>query len=158
MTCYVYWIHRDVHTDPSSDGYVGVTNEFDRRILTHFRKPENKHLANALKKYDDVKKDIIWEGTREECLLAEFLLRPEIGIGWNINIGGGMPPKITDLPQINEIKDKISTTLKAKNANPYSENTHSPEARAKRRARAKHDVRKWVHNPLTGEAKQIRTA
>jgi predicted GIY-YIG superfamily endonuclease len=40
MTCYVYWIHREVHTDPSSEGYIGITSEFDKRMWSHFKNPE----------------------------------------------------------------------------------------------------------------------
>lgn len=158
MTCYVYWIHREVHTDPSSEGYIGITSEFDKRMWRHFKNPNNTHLKRALQKYDDVKKDILWEGSREECLLSEFFLRPEVGIGWNISRGGGMPPNISELPQIDEIKKQISITLKSKNANPYSVNTHSHEAITKRKETARLAARRWVHNPSTGEAKQIRTA
>lgn len=158
MTCYVYWIHREVHTNPSEEGYVGITSEFDKRMWKHFKSPSNPHLARALQRYDDIKKDIIWSGTRDECKLVEFLLRPELCIGWNVNRGGDMPPILSELSQFDEIKTKISNTLKSKNANPYSVNTHSPEAIAKRRAAAKVAARKWVHNPETGEARQIRTA
>lgn len=159
MTCCVYWIHREVHTDPSSEGYIGISSEVDKRMWKHFKNPDNIHLKRALQKYDDVKKDILWEGSREECLLSEFFLRPEVGIGWNIIRGGGMPPNITELPQFDEIKKKISTTLKSKKANPYaSVNMNSPEAIAKRKEAARLAARKWVHNPSTGEAKQIRTA
>jgi hypothetical protein len=158
MTCYVYWIHREVHTDPTTEGYIGITTEFDRRMWKHFRNPSNIHLARALQKYDDIKKDILWEGSRDECLLSEFFLRPDVGIGWNINRGGGMPPLLTELPQFDDIRQQISDTLKRKKIPPNLERLHSPEAIAKRRETAKQSARKWIYNPETGEAKQIRTA
>ena len=39
--------------------------------------------------------DVLFEGNKEECYLKEETLRPEKGIGWNINKGGTKPPDAT---------------------------------------------------------------
>ncbi len=99
---FVYWIHRESHTDPHSQGYVGVSNNPGRRYLGYLSyasgkgtgdSSNNKHLISALRKYEDVVCDLMYMGDREECLLLEEMYRPEDGIGWNLVKGGGDPPQ-----------------------------------------------------------------
>lgn len=155
--CCVYWIHRKDDTDTKTQGYIGITENFEGRMWTHYKHPSSKIMEHVLKKYDDLVNEIIFEGTREECLLMEKELRPTNYVGWNTIPGGDAPPKITSLDNFEQTKKKISETLRKKGINPYSEKTHSIEAIEKRKLAAKEGKRIWVYNPLTNESMQIRT-
>lgn len=76
-----------------SEGYIGVTKNKEQRITWHKKySKENPHLRSAIDVHEDVVVDIIFEGERDICLAKENELRPARNIGWNIAIGGGMPP------------------------------------------------------------------
>ena len=47
----VYWIHTKDHTDIFTQGYVGITNNLERRSFRHFNYSDNQHLKNAINKY-----------------------------------------------------------------------------------------------------------
>ena len=47
----VYWIHCSNHTDIFTQGYVGVTKRFERRIWEHLKLNGNTYLKNAINKY-----------------------------------------------------------------------------------------------------------
>lgn len=74
-----------------SKGYIGVTSNFQKRMLEH-RGYGNRHLKNAFNKYDDVVNTLITSGSQDEMLEMEEWLRPSENIGWNIAKGGGLPP------------------------------------------------------------------
>ena len=150
---YVYWIHRKDHTDPYTEGYIGISNNPASRFSSHRRAKVNPHLRKAMELYDDIVFDIIHEfNTREEARLMEEHYRPEAGIGYNINKGGDDPPR--EHLQQEEIKRKISDTHKKRGTNPYSTNTHSPEAISKRRESMK--GRRWFYDPVTGKSSCCR--
>ena len=91
MYC-LYWIRLKEHTDIASDGYVGVTSNFKYRMYRH-KKVTTKldyHLSKAINKYgwDNLVKEIIFEGTKEDCYLKESELRNKYQIGWNEAVGG----------------------------------------------------------------------
>lgn len=91
MYC-VYWIRLKEHTDIALDGYVGVTFNFNHRMYRH-KKVTPKldyHLSKAINKYgwDNLVKEIIFEGTKEDCYLKESELRSKYQIGWNEATGG----------------------------------------------------------------------
>ena len=90
----VYWIRHADHTDITSQGYIGVSNNANKRFLDHKRSKQNPHLAYAIKKYgwDNLLKSEILFSTQEYCLDIERKLRPTNSIGWNIVMGGGLPP------------------------------------------------------------------
>lgn len=93
MSYSVYWIRHPEHTDIFSQGYVGISKHFERRMLTH-KKFGNAHLRNAINKYgwDNLKKEILLVADEAYCLTIETLLRAENSVGWNIVKGGGKPP------------------------------------------------------------------
>ena len=78
------------------EGYVGISVNPIVRLYQHKNaaKTQNNHLANAIKKYgDEICLDIIASNLDED--LARFLekmLRPFENMGWNVCIGGGIPP------------------------------------------------------------------
>lgn len=95
-TYYVYWYRLDTHTDPYSEGYVGVSTWLSRRNYQHRvgKSGGSIILSQALKKYGErVTREILFQTTdKESAYQKEFMLRPTKEIGWNIAIGGGMPP------------------------------------------------------------------
>jgi len=65
----VYWVYDETCSDPSYHGYVGVSENPLRRhseLCSVGRVPANSKLKD------------IFEGTREECLVRERQLRPEM--------------------------------------------------------------------------------
>ena len=79
----LYWIHEPEHTDPYTEGYIGVTNRLEHRILIHrkvnpdFFTPNT--IIDTLHSYDNMK----------ECNEKERDYRPTINIGYNKDAGGG---------------------------------------------------------------------
>src|SRR6056297_3789788 len=96
---YLYWIHRNAQKDLLSEGYIGITNDIDRRFKTHKYKAENGsklHVHLAIQKYDDIKFDILCVGDKEYIIELEEKLRPSSNIGWNITKGGNLPKEVTE--------------------------------------------------------------
>ncbi len=90
----LYWICSPNHTDYNTQGYIGVTKNFDRRMKEHQAYP-NAIIKNAINKYSWdalVKQPLAVNLDEELVLLAEEMLRPDNNIGWNIAKGGGKPP------------------------------------------------------------------
>jgi predicted GIY-YIG superfamily endonuclease len=101
MTQYVvYWIHKTDHKDMITEGYVGITNNFKRRMGNHLTHSKTKDgtFQRAIRKYGwyELIKEIIFVGSKEECALEEARLRPKERIGWNVCIGGFVPPSPTE--------------------------------------------------------------
>lgn len=94
MVHSVYWIRHADHTDLMTQGYVGVSGRFNKRMLEHFKFSENRHLRFAINKHgwDNLIKSQLLISTEEYCLEMERKLRPEDKLGWNIVAGGGKPP------------------------------------------------------------------
>lgn len=90
----VYWIAHKDHTDMFSQGYVGVSNNVEKRWDYHKRHGENNHIRHAIKKYgwDNLVKKVVLIGEENYCLEIENKLRPTDKIGWNLVCGGGKPP------------------------------------------------------------------
>lgn len=95
----VYWIRLPEHTDPKSQGYIGVSKKFSERMAGHLKdiclgRHRNPHLINAVKKYgwDNLIKEIVYSGEELSCYLKENEIRPNKGIGWNISPGGHRGP------------------------------------------------------------------
>lgn len=77
----VYWLFSSNMTvsDILTQGYIGITNNPNRRRHEHKRNTE---------RFPEHDFRIIFQGTRVECLLIEEMLRPTKGIGWNSAPGG----------------------------------------------------------------------
>jgi hypothetical protein len=89
-TSSVYWLHQPEHTDMFSQGYIGVSKNFKKRLNQHYKLNENPHLRNAIDKYgwDNLIKQQILIGDEQYCFDIEKKLRPTSHIGWNIMMGG----------------------------------------------------------------------
>lgn len=90
----VYWVHKIDQDMVGLEGYIGVTNNFSNRCARHKSNAKNNKqqcavFENAINKYgDELVWEIIFEGSRKDCLLLEEVYRPESHIGWNIAKGG----------------------------------------------------------------------
>lgn len=96
---YLYWYHLDTQTDPYIEGYIGITNDLNRRHKEHkySANKRNKtylctHFTKAINLYggiDNLTKDILHTcDTYEEVISLEYKYRPTLSIGWNIAVGG----------------------------------------------------------------------
>lgn len=116
----VYWYHLEEHKDIYSEGYVGVTSRQKQRHWQHtsWKGSSCLILRRAFEKYgeDRILKDVVFNGTREECLLKEVELRPTGPIGWNAVAGGGVTPDCTGRVHSEETKAKIGRGNKGKNS------------------------------------------
>lgn len=90
----VYWIRHPDHTDIFSQGYVGVTSRYEKRLQEHSHVTQNRYLRNAINKYgwESLVKEQIVLAAEDYCLEVERKLRPKDCIGWNLVVGGGKPP------------------------------------------------------------------
>lgn len=91
---YLYWIHRKGHKNILTEGYIGITCDLDKRFWKHnsdSKKDSQTIISRALKKYDDIEYTVLCVGGVDYITELEFKLRPNKGIGWNINIGGDKP-------------------------------------------------------------------
>lgn len=141
MTTYLYWIHYPEHSDPMTEGYIGITKDPKRRLQTHKCNPENRMVKGALKK--GAKMSIIGEfNTEKNALTEEVRMRPTDLIGWNLTKGGGKPPQFNPTP---ENRARVSAQFKGtkqsaehirKKADARRGQKHSPEAKEKMRQKA----------------------
>jgi predicted GIY-YIG superfamily endonuclease len=76
------------------EGYVGISQNPKERWASHKRGKSNYPVQKAITKYSTLLKyDIIaCFDTLEEALWLEYTLRPLPRLGWNIAVGGGLPP------------------------------------------------------------------
>jgi hypothetical protein len=94
---HLYWIHLEEHNNISSEGYIGVSKQVEKRLKDHTymletNMHENIHLSRAFLKYENLRYDVLLEAPEQYCYDIEFLLRPAYNIGWNIAPGGNKPP------------------------------------------------------------------
>jgi hypothetical protein len=117
MKYVVYWIRKTTQTNITTEGYVGITSNFQRRIDYHMNYCyNNPRLKRAIKKYDVVV-DLVFEGNEQECKDKEKSLRPQRNIGWNIAEGGGIPPNATGKKWSQSRREKHLKTITEKNSN-----------------------------------------
>lgn len=114
MNIYLYWIHYPEHTDPLTQGYIGITSDPDRRFKSHQSSSYNRMVKGAIKK--GAKMTILHEYDGHETALAiEETYRPDDRIGWNLVKGGGMPPRHQNTP---ESRRRVSEQFKGKKQTP----------------------------------------
>jgi len=133
MSYLVYWVHHKDQKDIFTQGYIGITNNFKRRMKQYEMLYGNPYLTNAIKKHgwDNLAKEVILIADKAYCLLIETQLRAKDAIGWNIIKGGGMPPLNTrkgykmanpswnkGMAWSDEIKQKVSLGVKKLWENP----------------------------------------
>ena len=114
MIYYLYHIRRNIHDGQLNEGYIGVSRTPFDRYEDHVKRSENPHLQNAISKYRDIEMRLISSGTKEQVLKMENWLRPNRQMGWNIAIGGGMPPDPTGRELSVETRGKIAAKSRLK--------------------------------------------
>jgi hypothetical protein len=100
MSAQVYWIRAIHHSDVTSEGYVGVSQNASKRWAyghkwAHTKgRHENPRLSNAITKHgwDSLVKTVLVVADESYCYDLERKLRPTDSIGWNLATGGGKPP------------------------------------------------------------------
>lgn len=113
-----------------SQGYIGVTNNVDKRWNRHEKRTQNAHLKNAINKYgwNNLVKKVLLVAEESYCLMIEAKIRATENIGWNIAKGGGKPPSMVNsgsfvkgsvpinkgVPMSEETKKKVSESKKGK--------------------------------------------
>lgn len=97
---YVYWVYDETCTDFLTDGYVGVTDYIENRIKYHMNRNER------IPKEFELKYEVLFEGSREECFSKEEEYRPSAGIGWN-GAKGGSHGWVSEFTHSEETKQKL---------------------------------------------------
>ena len=112
----VYWYHLANHTDPYTEGYVGVTCREDERHRAHLSGYQggSKILHYAFNKYgvDQVQKTVLHRVSKQEAYELEQQYRPEMNVGWNIAMGGGLPPDTTGRVDSPEVRQKRAASVR----------------------------------------------
>lgn len=112
----VYWYRLATHTDPYTEGYVGVTNQPQIRHRSHVKglKGCGKILHNAFKKYgaEAIQRMVLHTVPKEEAYTLENHYRPQPNIGWNIAAGGGLPPDTTGRKDSQEVCQKRAESVR----------------------------------------------
>lgn len=125
MTAHnVYWYHLTQHTDPYREGYIGVTSNLKFRHYQHSKgvKGCGKILHQAFQKYGETQiiKTVLHTVSKEEAYLLENQYRPVQWTGWNIAIGGGLPPDTTGRIDSPEVRQRRADSVrKAKAGRSY---------------------------------------
>ena len=95
----IYWIHLPQHVDFTTQGYIGVSKNYSKRLTDHLgqllsEEHKNSHLTHAFNKYgwDNLIKEVILFGEESYCYQIEGEIRSTKNIGWNIAIGGRRGP------------------------------------------------------------------
>jgi len=128
----VYWHHLATHTDPFTEGYIGITkvNKYGKRFSGDFfnNYKQCTIFSRAIKKYGEssIITAVLQEGlSLKEVNKVEKCYRPSPSIGWNTRQGGGNRGELSA-----ETKKKISETKKGTN-HLFYDKIFTPESREK---------------------------
>ena len=127
MSSYcLYWCHLEEHTDPFTQGYIGITKHLKERIQQHFRN-DNKlddEFQKAINSYGKEKiKVTVLKSSLDKDIAYNFErhYRPENNIGWNTSKGGAWSDSC--------VKGKAVTLFNASNPEvEYSFNSYNEAA------------------------------
>ena len=95
MSYSIYWIRYDHHSDPLTEGYIGVSKYPDRRMKYHGdpKSQNNEILYRALSK--GAQQEVLFTyDIKEDAYAKEVEMRPTAKIGWNIIPGGDSTPPV----------------------------------------------------------------
>lgn len=132
----VYWIRFEEHTDPYTEGYIGVTTNFRNRIKRHKKEVElrihaNEHLTENLEN-ENIRIDVLHEAEEEACYDLEKQYRPERLIAWNIAAGGAEGGcKRTGYTLSEKFKEKRRIYMRGNKFASYNKNKKSEEHKRK---------------------------
>ena len=123
----LYWIRLPKHTDIYTEGYVGITNDFEYRMnqykgIQNTKSKQHYRITKAIIKYgwDSLVKEVLFTfNSYEEALIKEHEFRPTACTGWNTMVGGGNGGKHSE-----EVKKRISKAMKGnQNTSGFSSET-----------------------------------
>lgn len=110
----IYWIHMSEHSDPFTEGYIGLSNQPEKRLRAHTTDAAlvgSKYVRKYVEEYgtENIQHKILHSGLPlEEAKQYEFAYRPTPRIGWNIQKGGGSTPNCSGRTHTSETKTKIA--------------------------------------------------
>jgi hypothetical protein len=131
----VYWIHTSNHSDRLTQGYIGITLNFNERMKSHKKNKKKTKLTDAIKSYgwDCLHREILFSGlSLQKALDIEEIYRIMPDIGWNIQKGGelGVDKSWYSIPE-NKDKHSLNTSINTKLGIATSDNTEKRSNRAK---------------------------
>lgn len=90
---HLYWYRLENHNNIYTDGYVGITNDLERRHKEHMdnvRLGVKSHFYNAVRKHkqENLIREVMYTGSIDDVSNMEYALRPDKNIGWNAAVGG----------------------------------------------------------------------
>ena len=112
---YVYWIHATNHQNPYVEGYVGISNQPEKRLRAHTTDTAKVGSIKVREYVSEQGEASIQHtilnkvNTLAEAKQQEYVYRPEPNIGWNIRKGGGTTPDCTGRVHTQETIDAIAT-------------------------------------------------
>lgn len=123
---HIYWIHAPHHQDPYTEGYVGLSNQPNRRFKAHTTDTANVGSSQVAKYIEEhgvnsvIHTSLATVNTLEDAQNLEYKYRPKPNTGWNIRKGGGSTPDCTGRTHSQETKDAISkSNLATKSTRTY---------------------------------------
>jgi predicted GIY-YIG superfamily endonuclease len=131
----VYWIKSSEHTNPNTQGYVGITKNLKERLKAHKKNKHKTPFTCAIKKYGfkNLIVVVLHEvATLQEALSIEETLRPTGKIGWNCQKGGELGVESSWYNnEANRNKHKEATALATKEAIKLKDTKEARSNRAK---------------------------
>lgn len=151
----VYWIKLESHINPHTEGYIGITTNLKERLRAHKKNRRKLPITSAIKCYgwDNLIVEVLHENLKlQEALSIEFLLRPDIRIGWNCQKGGELGVESSWYNnEENRQKHKEATAKATKKAIALKDSTEARVERAKQnwinRKNSYRDISKGSKNP-----------
>jgi predicted GIY-YIG superfamily endonuclease len=105
---YLYWIKHKSHTDFLTEGYIGITYDFEKRMLKHKAniKSHKMKVYSFLRQFnkEDLEFKVLVIGSEKYCRDLEYKIRPLPDIGWNSAQGGGKKKPL-------ELEEKLRSSL-----------------------------------------------
>lgn len=150
FTTSVYWLHYKSHTDPLTEGYIGVSKDPEFRLWGHINdakkgKHVNKYLARVLLKHkDEIIQTILYTGTSESAYDYENFLRCDKNIGWNIAVGGSKPPSQKGVTFSDERCQKISQAKIGKKKPPMSDDVKKKISESSKGKKLKEETKEKI--------------
>lgn len=151
---YVYWIHLPEHTDPFTEGYIGVSNNPKKRFREHKLNAESSRgicavVERAITKHgESILHEVLIETSEDWAYFYESKLRPKRGIGWNVAVGGSTPSGMTGRKHSQETKYKMRIAKLGKERPPHTEYT-------KKKMRESSRTHRWITPFGTFETLQL---
>lgn len=123
----VYWYHLASHTDPFTQGYVGVTCQNDVRKRCHMKglRGGSTVLHKAFQKYgkENILQDVLQTvDNKQEAYELEQVYRSKPRIGWNLTSGGGLPPDTTGRVDSPEVRKRRGESVRKARMETYFPN------------------------------------